>query len=123
MEMLVLGRPGLERSNLERCLVDAGHEVLVCHDGRWACVGMDDRCPLDERIIDMAIAHAEASDRFDPHGIACAYRADVVLVTVGATSNDPVLEYATIALDQADDELLGSIETIRATRPPPRSAS
>ena len=123
MEMLVLGRPGLERTNLERWLVDAGHEVLVCHDGRWACVGMDGPCPLDVHTIDVAIAHAEASDRVDPHGIACAYRAGVALVTVGATRNDPVLEYATIAVDRADDELFESIETIRIARLPPGSTS
>ncbi len=120
MEMLVLGRPSLERTNLERWLVDAGHEVLVCHDGSWSCVGMDGPCPLDERTIDMAIAHAEASDRFDPHGIACAHRAGIALVTVGATRNDPVLEYATIAVDRADDELFESIETIRVARLPHR---
>lgn len=123
MEILVLGRPGLERTNLERYLVDAGHELLVCHDGRWACIGMDGACPLDEHTIDTAIAHADASDRFDPHGIACAHRADVALVTVGATTNDPVLQYATIAVDRADDELIESIETIRISRLPHRRTS
>lgn len=120
MEVLIVGRPGLERSNLELFLVGAGHEVCFCHDGRWGCVGMDGTCPLDERAIDVATAHTEASDRFDPHGIACVYRADVALVAIGATNNDPVLQYATIAVDRVDDELLESIETIRIARLPDR---
>lgn len=123
MEVLVLGRPGLERSNLDRWLVDTGHEVSVCHDGGWACVGMDGPCPLDQRTVDMAIVHADASDRFDPHGIACTHRAGVALITVGATPNDPVLGYATLAVDRADDELSKAIETIRISRRAPRRTS
>ena len=72
-------------------------------------------CPLDERMIDVAVAAAEAGDRFDPHGIACAYRAGVPLVTVGATPNDPVLRYATAAVGRVDQELLDVLVDVRTS--------
>ena len=115
MDVLVLGHLGSERMMLERFLADAGHEVAVCHDGSWGCVGMDGVCPLDERVIDVAVAAAEAGDRFDPHGIACAYRAGVPLVTVGATPNDPVLRYATAAVGRVDQELLDVLVDVRTS--------
>lgn len=116
MEVLVLDRPGLERTTLQRFLEAAGHEVCECHDRHWGCVGMDDVCPLDDRTIDVAVAGVEAGDRFDPQGIACVYRAQIALVTVGATEHDPVLPYATIAVERVDATLLDSIETIRTSR-------
>jgi hypothetical protein len=57
--------------------------------------------------------------RFDPQGIACVYRAQIALVTVGATEHDPVLPYATIAVERVDTTLLDAIETIRTPRRPP----
>ncbi len=120
MEVLVLGRPGLERTTLQRFLEAAGHEVCECHDRHWGCVGMDGVCPLDDRTIDVAVAGVEAGDRFDPQGIACVYRAQIALVTVGATERDPVLPYATIAVDRVDATLLDSIETIQTSRRTPQ---
>lgn len=118
MEVLVLGRPGLERTTLHRFLVAAGHEVSECHDRHWGCVGMDGVCPLDDRTIDVAIAGVEAGDRFDPQGIACVHRAQIALITVGATDHDPVLEYATMSVDRVDAGLLDSIEVVRASQRP-----
>ena len=115
MQVLVLGRPGLERTTLRRFLESAGHQVGVCHAHRWGCVGMDGVCPLDDRAVDVAIAGVEASDRFDPQGIACVYRSRIPLITVGATDGDPVLRYATMAVDHVDATLLDSIERIRET--------
>jgi hypothetical protein len=120
MEVLVLGRPGLERTTLHRFLAAAGHEVCVCHDRHWGCVGMDGVCPLDDRTINVAIAGVEAGDRFDPQGIACVYRAQIALVTVGATEHDPVLPYSTIAVERVDATLLDGIETIRTSRRTPQ---
>lgn len=119
MEVLVLGRPGLERTTLRRFLEHAGHAISECHDRHWGCIGMDGVCPLDDRTIDVAIAGVEAGDRFDPQGVACVYRAGIALVTVGATEHDPVLPYVTIAVERADARLLDAIETIRIPRRSP----
>lgn len=114
MEVLVLGRPSLERTTLQRFLETSGHTVRLCHDRRWGCVGMDGPCPLEDHPIDVAVAGVEAGDRFDPQGIACAYRTEIPLVTVGATMHDPVLQYTTVAVDRVDSTLLESIDAIRA---------
>lgn len=106
MQTLILGRPGAERARLERLLVDHGHEVSVCHERNWGCAGLDDACPLDGGPIDVAVAISEPSDRFDPQGIACMHRARIPLVTVGATINDRVLDYAVDNVAHVDAAIL-----------------
>lgn len=106
MEALVLGRPGIERTRVERLLTDAQFSINACHDNSWGCVGMDAECPLDALSVDVAIAVAEAGDRFDAQGIACVHRARIPIVTIGATANDPVLQYATESVARADPSLL-----------------
>jgi hypothetical protein len=111
MDALVLGRPGIERTRLEQLLAAADVTVTVCHDGRWGCVGMDGECPLDALDVDVAVAVADPSDRFDPQGIACVHRARIPIVAVGATEHDPVLEYATRHVPRADASV---VDIVRA---------
>ncbi len=106
MQTLILGRPGAERARLERLLHEHGHEVSVCHERNWGCAGLDDACPLDGAPIDVAVAISEPSDRFDPQGIACMHRARIPLVTVGATINDRVLDYAVDNVAHVDEDIL-----------------
>lgn len=110
MRTLVLGRPSARRIRLQKLLDGAGGHVDVCHDGDWGCVGMDGGCPLDEQDIDVAVAVAEPGAPFDAQGVACVYRARIPIVAVGARMSDPVREYATVNVDQVDDE---TVETIR----------
>ncbi len=105
MEALILGRPGVERSRLEQLLADDGMTVRTCHDRAWGCVGMHDRCPLDDTTVEVAVAVAEPGDRFDPHGVACAHRARIPVVTVGATAGDPVLDFATFDHGRVDEAI------------------
>lgn len=109
METMVLGRPGAERSRFEQVITDAGHQVSDCHDGDWGCVGMDGTCPLDAHAIDVAVAIPEPGGRFDAQGIACAHRARIPIVAVGATPADPVLRYATTNVSD-EDELLAAMD-------------
>lgn len=71
---------------------------------------MDDLCPLDGRDIDVAVAVAESGAPFDAQGIACAYRARIPIVTIGARANDPVNRFATANAARADD---AAVEAIR----------
>jgi hypothetical protein len=111
MDSLVLGHPSAERSALEALLIDAGHEVMVCHDQHWGCVGLDGVCPLDEFPVDVAVAVAEPGDRFDAQGVTCMHRARVPIVTVGARRDDPVLDYSTVNCPRVDATLLTAIES------------
>lgn len=110
MEVLLLGRPGLEWRRAHDVLQSAGHLVGTCHDGAWGCVGLEGTCPLDERDIDVAVAVAEPSDRFDAQGIACLHRARVPIVTVGATADDPVLRFATTSLERLDASTVDAVD-------------
>lgn len=111
MDSLVLGHPTAERSALETLLTDAGHNVTVCHDQHWGCVGLDGTCPLDERAVDVAIAVADPGDRFDAQGLTCVHRARIPIVTVGARRDDPVLDYVTVNSPRVDPTLLTAIES------------
>ncbi|MDX2379257.1 MAG: hypothetical protein QNM02_05820 [Acidimicrobiia bacterium] len=111
MDSLVLGHPSAERSALQALLSDAGHEVSVCHDQHWGCVGLEGTCPLDEQSVDVAIAVAEPGDRFDAQGLTCVHRARIPIVTVGARRDDPVLDYSTVNSPRVDQALLTAIES------------
>jgi hypothetical protein len=111
METLVLGHPGAERSRLESLISDAGHTVSACHDGSWACHGMDGDCPVDGGSVDVAVAVVEPGDRFDAQGIACVFRARIPIVTVGATHDDPVLRYSTTNVADIDGSVIDAIES------------
>jgi hypothetical protein len=102
MESLILGRPSAERTRVSRLLADAGYVVEVCHEQHWSCVGLDDHCPIDGRRVDVAVAVAEPSGRFDPQGITCVHRSRIPIVVVGATDGDPVLQYATTQVSNID---------------------
>lgn len=106
----MLGRLGAERARLERMITDAGHTLGACHDRTWGCVGMDGRCPLDQDEVDVAVAVAEAGGRFDPQGIACAHRARIPIVAVGATPGDPVLDYVVVNVAHGDRSVLAAME-------------
>ncbi len=112
METLVLGRMGAERARVERMVVDAGHVVNACHDRAWGCIGMDGHCPLDAGggMVDVAIAVAEPGGRFDPQGVACAHRARIPIVAVGATPADPVLDYVVANVAHGDPSVLVAME-------------
>lgn len=112
MEALVLGRPGIERTRLEQILDDANIRVTVCHDGTWGCAGLHDACPLDGLTADVAIAVPDPSDRFDPQGIACVFRARIPIITVGATANDPVLQYSAKNLARVDRAVVGAARAL-----------
>lgn len=106
MEALVLGRPGLERTRLHQMLTDAGHTVTICHDRDWGCVGMDGACPLDALTVDVAVAVAEPSGRFDAQGIACVHRARIPIVAIGAAADDPVRRYTSATADVVDETIV-----------------
>ncbi len=109
MRTLVLGVMGFERSRVGRMVIDAGHVVHTCHDRNWGCIGMDDRCPLDDPV-DVAIAVAEPGGRFDPQGVACAHRARIPIVAVGATEADPVLDYVVTNVPHGDGSIVVAME-------------
>jgi hypothetical protein len=110
MDSLVLGHPSAERSALEALLSDAGHNVTICHDQHWGCVGLEGTCPLDDSPVDVAVAVAEPGDRFDAQGLTCVHRARIPIVTVGARRDDPVLDYSTMNSPRVDATLLTAIE-------------
>jgi hypothetical protein len=110
MDSLVLGHPSAERSALETLLSDAGHNVTVCHDQHWGCVGLEGTGPLDEQPVDVAVAVAEPGDRFDAQGLTCVHRSRIPIVTVGARRDDPVLDYSTVNAPRVDETLLTAIE-------------
>lgn len=110
MEMLVLGHPSAERARVVATLTGAGHVVDVCHDGHWACAGMRGDCPLDATAVDVAVAVAEPGDRFDTQGIACAFRARVPVVAVGAAPDDPALDYTSASVPGPGGALLTAVE-------------
>ena len=110
MRTLVLGVMGFERSRVERMVIDAGHVVHPCHDRNWGCIGMDGRCPLDDDPVDVAIAVAEPGGRFDPQGVACAHRARIPIVAVGATEADPVLDYVVTNVPHGDGLVIVAME-------------
>jgi hypothetical protein len=110
MESLVLGHPSAERSALEALLSDAGHNVTICHDQHWGCVGLEGMCPLDDNPVDVAVAVAEPGDRFDAQGLTCVHRARIPIVTVGARRDDPVLDFSTMNSPRVDATLLTAIE-------------
>ncbi len=110
MRTMVLGRMGAERARLERMIVAAGHDLDACHDRSWGCIGMDGGCPLDEVAVDVAIAVAEPGGRFDPQGVACAHRARIPIVAVGATEADPVLDYVVANVPHGDESVLVAME-------------
>lgn len=112
MRIMVLGRMGVERSTLEGLLSDAGHVVAPCHDRSWGCVGMDGPCPMDAGAVDVAVAVAEASGRFEPQGVACAYRARIPIIAVGATPGDPVLDFVATTVDHGDHAVLEALEAV-----------
>jgi len=122
METIVLGHPGAERSQLESMLTEAGHRVSACHDGTWACAGMHGECSLDGGMVDVAVAVVEPGDRFDAQGIACAFRARIPIVTVGATPDDPVLHYASANVAEVDESVLAAMEASAADATGHRSA-
>ncbi len=106
----MLGRMGAERARLERVVREAGHSVAACHDRGWGCIGMDGECPLDVGDVDVAVAVAEPGGRFDAQGVACAYRARIPIVAVGATSADPVLDYVVANVAHGDPSVLVAME-------------
>ncbi len=110
MRTMVLGRLGAERSRVELVIEQAGHVIDACHDRSWGCVGMDGVCPLDGHAIDVAVAVAEPGGRFDPQGIACAHRARIPIVAVGATEADPVLDYVVANVGHDDDTVVAALE-------------
>jgi hypothetical protein len=114
METLVLGHPGAERSRLESLISGAGHTVSTCHDGSWACHGMDGDCPVDGASVDVAVAVVEPGDRFDAQGIACVFRARIPIVTIGATRDDPVLQYSTANVGEIDGSVIDAMEASAA---------
>ncbi len=109
MHVLVLGRPSLERTKLTELLARADASVEICHDGSWGCTGMNRTCPLDRREVSVAVAVPEPSGRFDPQGVACAHRARIPIVTVGADENDPVLDFATKHVSHVDQSVVGAL--------------
>jgi len=110
METLVLGHPSAERARVEAALADAGHIVSACHDGHWACSGMTGDCPIDATAVDVAVAVAEPGDRFDTQGIACAFRARIPIVAVGAAVDDPALDYASASVPGPDGSMLTAVQ-------------
>lgn len=111
MELMLLGRPGAERTRLQQMLETAGHRVAACHERDWGCVGLDDRCPIDAGPIDVAVAIVEPGDRFDRQGVTCAHRARIPIVTVGATRDDPVLALAAANITSIGPSLLEAIRS------------
>jgi hypothetical protein len=109
MQVLILGHPCAERTQLDDLLAAGGHDVNVCHELSWGCVGMDDACPLDATGVDVAVAIAEPGDRFDPQGIACLQRARVPLVTIGGVAHDRILEYASERLERVDESVFDAL--------------
>lgn len=101
---------GYERSRVERMVADAGHAVHPCHDRNWGCIGMEGECPLDADAVDVAVAVAEPGGRFDPQGVACAHRARIPIVAVGATPADPVLNYVHANVPHGDESVVVAIE-------------
>ena len=112
MEAILIGPQGVERDRVEQVVTGAGHRVHRCHERAWGCVGLDDACALDGGEIDVAIAVAGPSGRFDPQGIACAHRARIPIVTVGADVADPACKYALVNVSDVNGPLL---EAIRST--------
>jgi len=91
-------------------VADAGHDVHPCHDRGWGCVGMDGQCPLDDDAVDVAVTVAEPGGRFDPQGVACAHRARIPIVAVGATPDDPVLAYVVANVPHGDSSVVVAME-------------
>ncbi len=110
MDAILIGPQGVERDRVERIVTEAGHRVHRCHERAWGCVGLDDACPLDRCDVDVAIAVVGPGGRFDPQGIACAHRARIPIVTVGADRNDPACHYALVNVADVRGPLVEAIE-------------
>lgn len=106
MRTLLLGHRSAEQIRLQNLLVRNGHEVELCHDGDWGCVGLNGRCPLDDLDVDVAVAVAEPGVAFDAQGVTCVHRARIPLVTFGARSHDSVMPYATVNAIRVDEAAL-----------------
>jgi hypothetical protein len=111
MEAILIGPQGVARDRAERVVTAAGHRVHRCHERAWGCVGLDDACALDVDEIDVAIAVAGSDGRFDPQGIACAHRARIPIVTVGADPADPACRYALVNVGDLDGAFVEAIES------------
>ena len=111
MRVLLFGDQSAERVRASRLLTEAGMTVEACRSDDWVCSGMEGRCPLDTDVVDVAIAVAPRGQRIDAEGIACAQRARIPTVTVGATARDPALRFATSSVARIDDRL---VEVVRA---------
>lgn len=103
METMILGRHGVQRQRLEQLLHEAGHQVHACHEREWGCVGLDDRCPLDEGPIDVAVVLPEPGGRFDAQGVACAHRRRIPILAVGADEHDPIRRSAQAHVPAVDE--------------------
>lgn len=112
METMILGRHGVQRQRLEQVLAEAGHAVHACHDRDWGCVGLEDRCPLDEGPIDVAVVLPEPGGRFDAQGVACAHRRRIPILAVGADAHDPIRRVATAHVTAVDEGTAAALERL-----------
>jgi hypothetical protein len=111
-----------------RALVDAGHEVLRCHDPgalAFPCRGLDDqsKCPLRSHSVDLALT-VRTAHRSQPtpleDGVRCALMHRIPLVVAGSPVLDPFEPFQARVLDAADD-VVGACEAVAAGELPRHS--
>lgn len=126
MHVLVLeSEPGAAAETTAR-FVEAGHEVASCHEAgapAFPCAGMVDgqRCPLDEKPIDVAIVVSEDVHGADltpgEDGARCAMRQYVPVVLVGRHDHSPFVPYATAIATGPESAVDAAVHAVRTSPP------
>jgi hypothetical protein len=110
MKILMLGRPGSERAAAAERLEADGHDVLLCRDHHWGCAGLEGTCPIDEAAVDVAVVTVEPDEPTDEQAVACAHRAHIPVVLVGAAPGDRLERHVNAAVAGPTGDLARALE-------------
>lgn len=115
MRVLVLeSDPGIAAAS-ERALLEAGHEVVRCHEPgapSFPCAGVPDHhgCPLDGGRVDVALLVRDPiveRARVREAGVACAIRARVPVLEMGDSSaHNPYAGF----VEEISGDVVGAVE-------------
>jgi hypothetical protein len=110
MKILMLGRPGSERAAAAERLEADGHDVMVCRDHHWGCAGLEGTCPIDRSTVDVAVVTVEPGEPTDEQSVACANRAHVPVVLVGAAPGERLERYVQASVPSPNADLAAAID-------------
>ena len=123
LNVLVLESDAGAADVAETSLVEAGHQVVRCHEPGHAlfpCNALAEgrACPLDGTPVDVTLdvrLHARTHPTAGEDGAVCALRQHVPLVVAGPDVLNPFDRFATEVIGR-DDDIVASVE--RAARSP-----